>query len=188
MRVRKSVPEGYKTGTYSAFTLFQDAAPVPAVAKGTGEKKVGTRPRARELTPFCGLMKVGGMAQQQWGIYHGGRIHGEEEDADGEDDTPVLSQGSTVSNTSTASFAGVGGSTKRRYDLEDEGEDENEDEGKTVFALGGRVIAVPRRMKKAMEKVVRVVGQENVGDVDFEDAEFLDYGLVDGGDEEMGGV
>ena len=126
------------------------------------------------------------MAQQQWGIYNGGRGYGEEEDADDEDDTPVLSQGSTVSNSSTASFAGVGGSNKRRYDLEDEGEDE--DEGKTVLGLGGRAIAVPRRMKKAMEKVVRVVGQENVGDVDFEDAEFLDYGLVDGGDEEMGGV
>jgi hypothetical protein len=122
------------------------------------------------------------MAQQQWGIYDGGsRTYEGEDYADGEDDTPVLSQGSTASNASTASLRG--GANKRRFDLDDEGEDE----GQKVYGLGGRAIAVPRRMKKVQEKV-RVVGQENVGDVDFEDAEFLDYGLVGGGDEEMGGV
>jgi hypothetical protein len=178
MRVRKSVPEGYKTGSYSAFTLFSDTPPVQEVKS---PQRVGTRPRARELTPFCGILKVGGMAQQQWGIYDSGnRVLEGEEDADDEDDLPVLSQGSTVSNSSTASVGG--GANKRRFDLDDEGEDE----GKAVYGLGGRAIAVPRRMKKVQEKV-RVVGQENVGDVDFEDAEFLDYGLT-GRDEEMSGV
>ena len=146
-----------------------------------------TRPRARELTPFCGILKVGGMAQQQWGIYDNGSREGllyePDGEADDEDDLPVLSQGSTVSNASTASFT-PGGANKRRFELEDEGEEES----RQVYGLGGRVIAVPRRMKKvAAQKKVRVVGQENVGDVDFEDAEFLDYGLVEG-DEEMGGV
>jgi hypothetical protein len=185
MRVRKSVPEGYKTGSYSAFTLFQDT-PSPPVEEVKSATKVVARPRARELTPFCGILKVGGMAQQQWGIYNsvGNGSLGQEEDADDgdEDEMPMLSQGSTVSNASTASF---GGPNKRRFDLEDDKEHEEEVK---VLGLGERAIAVPRRMKKSVQKVVRVVGQENLGDVDFEDAEFLDYGLVGGGDEEMGGV
>jgi hypothetical protein len=183
MRVRKSVPEGYKTGTYSAFALFQDAAPV-IQDKMSVEKRLGTRPRARELTPFCGILKVGGMAQQQWGIYDNGQPDGDD-DADDEDEMPVLSQGSTVSNASTASFTISGGANKRRFEMED---DEAEDEGTTVLGLSGRAIAVPRRMKKTVEKAVRVLGQENIGDVDFEDAEFLDYGLIGEGDEQMGGV
>lgn len=126
--------------------------------------------------------------QQQWGIYHtgvaGASAEDRSEDADDEDEIPVLSQGSTVSNTSTASFAGA---NKRRFDLEDE-DDEEDDEDVKVLALGRRAIAVPRRMKKSVEKTVRVVGQENLGDLDFEDADFLDYGLAGGGDEEMGGV
>ena len=184
MRVRKSVPEGYKTGSYSAFTLFSDSPPVVQEAKSP--QRVGMRPRARELTPFCGILKVGGMAQQQWGIYDNGRRVSEGEgegDADDEDDTPALSQGSTVSNASTTSFAGPGGVNKRRFDLDDE----DEEEGKKEYGLQGRAIAVPRRMKKVQGKV-RIDGQENFGDVDFEDAEFLDYALVGGGDEEMGGV
>lgn len=148
-----------------------------AVQKPVGEKIV-RRPRARELTPFCGLMKVGGLAQQPWAAYDSSNDGLEEDD---EDDTPVLSQGSTISNASTAS---VGGFNKRRFGLEDEGEDD----AKTIFGLGGRAIAVPRRIKKGVEKGVRVAGQENARDFDFEDAEFLDYGLVGGGDEEMDGV
>lgn len=181
MRVRKSVPEGYKTGSYSAFTLFQDPPPVEVARKMAGERRVA-RPRARELTPFCGLNKVGGLAQQEWGIYDGGLDTAVvKEDDDYEDDTPVLSQGSTVSNASTASGGAL---NKRRFVLEDG----DEDEDKAVFGLGGRAIAVPRRMNKGLEKGIRVVGQENARDFDFEDAEFLDYGLVGGGDEEMGGV
>jgi hypothetical protein len=185
MRVRKSVPEGYKTGGYSAFTLFQDA-PVEVEVKSTPRTapRVGTRPRARELTPFCGILKVGGLAVQSQGIYDDGRgREGDREgnDADDEDDMPVLSQGSTVSNASTMSWSGT---NKRRF--EDEDNEGVEQIG--VAALGGRVIAVPRKMKRGVEQAVRVVGQENLGDIDFEDAEFLDYGLDGGGDEEMGGV
>ena len=177
------MPEGYKTGSYSAFTLFQDA---PPAIEGRGAPRVGTRPRARELTPFCGILDVGGLAQQQWGIYQhavgGDYGEGEDgEDADDEDDTPVLSQGSTASNASTASLGGA----KRRFEVEGESEGDGEEDVK-VRGLGGRAIAVPRRMKNG-QKAVRVMGQENFGDVDFEDADFLDYGLV-GRDEVMGGV
>ncbi|KAL2117841.1 hypothetical protein VTJ04DRAFT_7501 [Mycothermus thermophilus] len=78
MRVRKAVPEGYKTGSaYSGFTLWSDetnrskldnssddddtnqawrpapAAPMPAY-----------NPAIRELEPFCGINKIGGLAFQ----------------------------------------------------------------------------------------------------------------------------
>lgn len=182
MRVRKAVPEGYKTGDYSAFTLFSDPCPPGSggdVADGNnalGQKvRVGSRPRARELEPFCGILKVGGLAQQQlWRI--------SEEGGEEEDDVPVLSsQGSTISDVSVASSFRA---NKRRFEGEDEGEDEDEVgvvvERQGAFptiGLPGRAIAVPRR-KKGGEKAfgVGIVAQEN--SMDFEEADFLDYGTM----------
>jgi hypothetical protein len=193
------VPEGYKTGSYSALALFSDPTspsisnPNPPAHHPPAVKKTGTRPRARELTPFCGILKVGGMAQQQWGIYnpggHGQEIEQMEEDVEEEDEVPLLSsQGSTISNISTESagygqgqFGNLGGGNKRRFNEDDEG-----DMAVRNFGLGQqRVIAVPRR--KSGKKFNRlagstVFGQEN----DFDDAEFLDYNLAS--EVEMGGV
>ncbi|KAE9372557.1 hypothetical protein N431DRAFT_439646 [Stipitochalara longipes BDJ] len=214
MRVRKSVPEGYKTGSlYSGFSLFSDSTHQSASTQAAAQEKPKpkTRPRAgaRELTPFCGLLKVGGMAQQQWGIYspnHNSDGNGsvawdpyaaEEAFADGEDGMedevpPWSSQGSvsTVSSAEGGMPVTPGGGNKRRY-FEDEGE-----EG-MVFgaglgnerALGERVLAVPRRKKWVGSARFSGGGQENVGivgeDVDFEEAGFLDYGLIK--EVEMGG-
>ncbi|TAQ88577.1 hypothetical protein B7494_g3104 [Chlorociboria aeruginascens] len=164
MRVRKSVPEGYKTGSYSAFTLFADSS-APSSFSSTSntdmpqERKIG-RSRARELTPFCGILKVGGMGVQDL--------------PEEEDDVPSLSQGSTDSEVSVQSLG-----NKRRF--EEEAED---GDGRSVFRLGNgwsedRVFAVPRRKK---EKVGVVMGQENMNIIegnDFEDAEFLDYKLIE---------
>lgn len=182
MRVRKSVPEGYKTGSYSAFTLFADNA--PAVHKSTAP--IRSQARARELTPFCGILKVGGLAQQHWG---GNDVGGDcfgmgEED---EDDLPVLSQSSTISNDSVVKC----GERKRRLVFDEDDKDlQDSEEGNKVgsWGLGTRLIAVPRRTK-GPEKVrgVKILDQENVGfDVDFEEADFLDYASM--GDSEMGGV
>ncbi|GAW16440.1 hypothetical protein ANO14919_058680 [Xylariales sp. No.14919] len=69
MRVRKSVPEGYKTGSYSAFALWDDSD-TDTVTETMVE---GQRSRAnafsspRELLPFCGINKVGGLATQPEG-------------------------------------------------------------------------------------------------------------------------
>lgn len=195
MRVRKSVPEGYKTGSYSAFTLFSDEVPAikeqpKSTVSGNGTP-VRTRPRARELTPFCGILKVGGLAQQNWGIYDnnlsGAAI---EEDEQDDDYMPALSQGSTISNDSISSLS-MPGERKRRLEFDDEGESE-EDQApsemeRVMLRLGERAIAIPRRKKVGKMGGVVVVGQENGGvDVDFEEADFLDYGLMD--DSEMGGV
>ncbi|PBP26029.1 hypothetical protein BUE80_DR003101 [Diplocarpon rosae] len=199
MRVRKSVPEGYKTGSkYGAYTLFSDSRsppPMPSNSHAPTSKRLSnTRPRAgnRELTPFCGIMKVGGMAGQQWDSYSNAAGEGEEsartEDEE-DDDVPFLSsQGSTISNVSTEAY--TSGGSKRRF-LEDEELDTGTEMGGVngSSALSERVLAVPRR-KKWSEKTqgqVRIFGQENFtpGD-DFEDADFLDYSLSE--EVEMSGV
>ncbi|KAB5560214.1 ribonucleotide reductase inhibitor-domain-containing protein [Coniochaeta sp. 2T2.1] len=78
MRVRKSVPEGYKTGDKcSGFSLWSDNSvpggqPQPSSA---GDFSLPTftpqsssipsfSPTGRELLPFCGINKVGGLAVQ----------------------------------------------------------------------------------------------------------------------------
>jgi hypothetical protein len=184
MRVRKSVPEGYKTGSYSGFTLFSDDAPV--VKAEVHHNPQRNRPRARELTPFCGILKVGGMAQQQWGIYNPGGNQDAMVEEEEDDYMPALSQGSTISNDS----ASMPGERKRRMDFDDADESEEQGEDareRVILRLGERAIAVPRRKKVGKVGGVAIMGQENAGgDFDFADADFLDYGLM--GDAEMGGV
>jgi hypothetical protein len=153
----------------------------------------------RELAPFCGIMKVGGMAVQGWD--HEGDA---EVEVPGEEDVPFWSsQGSTISTLSVDSRTG----NKRRFD---EGEDE-EPEGEVYdiwhdmdddlqlsprtrpvdlapsfgLGLGRRTMAVPKSRRKGKGagggemalKVPIMEGQENgcVLDIDFGDAEFMDW-------------
>ncbi|KAK5685329.1 hypothetical protein LTS10_003407 [Elasticomyces elasticus] len=61
MRVRKSVPEGYKTHK----TLDMDGFPFPSPASSTAPPRTSYNPApSRELTPFCGLHKIGGLSSQ----------------------------------------------------------------------------------------------------------------------------
>jgi hypothetical protein len=180
MRVRKSVPEGYKTGAYSAFALYADPAPATPVESPSDSPR-RTRPRARVLTPFCGILKVGGMAQQQWGIYNGNNGM----DGAMDDDTPPSSQGSTISDVSIGTPNG--GNKRRFFDEEDEEEERTTE--KAVLGSHQRVIAIPRRkgMTKLETERIAIFGRENMNaDMDFEEADFLDYGHV--GDQEMGGL
>lgn len=70
MRVRKSVPEGYKTGTYSAFSLFDEAdhRHGPSGSKSHISSATATpssirnASSQRELLPFCGINKIGGLS------------------------------------------------------------------------------------------------------------------------------
>lgn len=176
------MPEGYKTGSYSAYTQFSDnSAPLPMQTN-----LPRNRPRARELTPFCGILKVGGMAQPQWGICNSTRdsevvIEDEEEDF-----VPSLSQGSTISSDSVATPGG----RKRRIDFDIEPPEEQlgtSTERVNVLRLGERAMAVPRRQKAAI-KISGVVdmGQENEDvDLDFGEADFLEFEF---GDSDMSGV
>jgi hypothetical protein len=63
MRVRKSVPEGYKTHKMSALPSIQTAlSSKPTLeVKPPREAVPGDSVHQRELLPFCGLHKVGGM-------------------------------------------------------------------------------------------------------------------------------
>lgn len=67
MRVRKSVPEGYKTGSYSAFSLWSDNDAADTKAMATPPPALIRAPSSagqRELLPFCGINKVGGLSSQ----------------------------------------------------------------------------------------------------------------------------
>ena len=170
MRVRKSVPEGYKTGTYSSFKLFSDSVKEPVTAEIQVPAKQPQRTyRAAELAPFCGIMKVGGMSQQVYEV--------SQDDVPAEDEVPFLSQGSTISDMSMDEHMGKG---KRRF----------EEEGDEPFVFGERLwmdeppspksrpMAMPRSRKA--KGGVAMKGTGGGGDMDFEDASFLDYeGLAD---------
>jgi hypothetical protein len=63
MRVRKSVPEGYKTHKTMPTEAFPFPSTAPAVAEPTLRPSYNTI-NSRELAPFCGLHKVGGFSAQ----------------------------------------------------------------------------------------------------------------------------
>lgn len=195
----------------NTFALFSDpsspsSANPPSLIEGYGVKKSGTRPRARELTPFCGILKVGGMATQAWGIYNP-HAHGKDlemdEDLEEEDECewhPVSSQDSAIS-MGYDQYSGFGNQSafntnKRRF--EDESlEIDNTSIHTFGFGHNERRIAIPRRRTGGLGAPQKVpvhggsfaFGQENPGfgtPGDFEDADFLDYGLAE--EVEMGGV
>lgn len=105
-------------------------------------------------------------------------IMDEEEEED--QDVPALSQGSTNSDVSVASR----GVSKRRFEVDEEATIDDQD----VAMSARRIIAVPRKKGtvKANNAQVQIVGQENTEDLDFGEADFLDYGLAD--EVEMAGV
>ncbi|PTB64698.1 hypothetical protein BBK36DRAFT_1160860 [Trichoderma citrinoviride] len=169
MRVRKSVPEGYKTTTTksSDILVWNDARSGGA----PGTKTVATRPvGAKELLPFCGINKVGGMDTQP-GLGYDGY---DEEDVPALDQVPELS----MSQESTDSVAESSGPTRKRFfDEQDEDVSFWDGEGDGAGNNNSRTIAVPHsRMKKPSATLKAVVDQENmVLDDDFEDANFLVY-------------
>ncbi|KAI1130024.1 ribonucleotide reductase inhibitor-domain-containing protein [Nemania abortiva] len=67
MRIRKSVPEGYKTGDYNAFALWdENDASSPAEIMGEGQRsRANAFSSPRELLPFCGIHKIGGLDTQR---------------------------------------------------------------------------------------------------------------------------
>ncbi|KAM0283507.1 hypothetical protein ACHAQH_002458 [Verticillium albo-atrum] len=177
MRVRKSVPEGYKTGTYSAFKLWSDAPVAPSPKTMPAFKA----PAQRELLPFCGIHNIGGFASQPVDD------NDEEEGSDVPDidDVPGLtSSQESVESTFSAP------SRKRIYD--DDEEDAPTDslqvscQTKNAWAEGdvsprsltlagwvnARPMAVPRRLGHR-KTTAAVAGSEQENLKDFEEADFL---------------
>ena len=151
MRVRKSVPEGYKTVGTSAFKLWTDNTKPSAMAT-----PVTTRTASRELLPFCGINRVGGLDTQPDFEY---------DEVPGLHEVPEL----TMSQESVES----NGPSRKRFFEENETEDSDI---QTRTRANSRVLAVPRsRARKST--AFEGADQENMAvDNDFEDAEFLVYG------------
>ncbi|UKZ72001.1 uncharacterized protein TrAtP1_012938 [Trichoderma atroviride] len=166
MRVRKSVPEGYKTTGTSAFKLWTDSTR-PGEVKASSQMMSTGKPASavsRELLPFCGINKVGGLDTQPEFVYDDGDI-----EVPALDEIPELS----MSQESTDSVEN-GLSRKRFYDEQDDLQVQNWD-GDDAGSY--RAIAVPHsRIKKS--SVFKGIDQENMavdGDEDFEDASFLGF-------------
>lgn len=140
MRVRKSVPEGYKTVGPSAFKLWTDNSPLPTPTTTRAPKA-----NSRELLPFCGINKVGGLATQP-----------EFEDVPELDSVPEL----TMSQESVESIDSD--SRKRLFEEEEEVDDPRE------VTPGDRAMAIPRSRKNVPFKGGK-------GNADFPDAEFFVY-------------
>ena len=62
MRVRKSVPEGYKT--HKTMPIEEFPFPSTAPVSATTARPTYTTTNSRELAPFCGLHKIGGLSSQ----------------------------------------------------------------------------------------------------------------------------
>ncbi|KAH6686905.1 ribonucleotide reductase inhibitor [Plectosphaerella plurivora] len=190
MRVRKSVPEGYKTGTpYSGFKLWSDADPSLPKCKAP---VVGPQ---RELLPFCGIHSIGGLSSQP---SHDDDLPSfvvdDEDGVPGLDDVPGLTSSQETVDSNPPSVAGSQtGGRKRFFD------DAEEDDGnlaprrwsdrstwmegdvspRSLTPVGWsnpRTIAVPR--KQGRRKAGVAVGgsgyeQENTTANDFGEADFL---------------
>ncbi|KYK58990.1 ribonucleotide reductase inhibitor [Drechmeria coniospora] len=145
MRVRKSVPEGYKTAGPSAFKLWTDSAVVSPSPSHL---------RSAELLPFCGINKVGGLDVQPL----------PERAVPDLDAVPELSMSQETVDEEPC--------RKRALDDEDvvavrtqvgQGMDNN------------RLLAIPRSRRKPTRRMVSSAneGAVEVDVEDFEEAEFL---------------
>lgn len=192
MRVRKSVPEGYKTGDYSAFTLFSEHSTPPLTPDRSFAQSPSIRQHCapKELAPFCGIMKTGGFGIQEFS-------------PPAEHEVPSLSsQGSTISDVSMDGVDSAPPTGNKRRLLEDDDADEHhtgflstgraprfrsclEDDISPLTIVpkeswqAGRAMMVPKSRRRGLGLVSKkeVGGQENVTD-EFGEAEFLDYGLL----------
>lgn len=176
MRVRKSVPEGYKTVGTSAFKLWTDNTRPGGSAPAAG----GPRATPRELLPFCGINRVGGLDTQP------------EFRADGEDDDPVPDLDAvpelTMSQESVESAASEPSRKRVFADDDDMPTAWTPQRGKPwdgevsprslapVSWDNARAMAVPRsRVRKSVS--FKDLWQENTAlDGDFEEADFLVFG------------
>ncbi|KAK4074514.1 uncharacterized protein Triagg1_5110 [Trichoderma aggressivum f. europaeum] len=163
MRVRKSVPEGYKTIDLAKAS----SSPNGVAIKDLRRSAVMAKQVSNELLPFCGINKVGGMDTQP-------ASHFMDEDVPALDNIPEL----TMSQESMDSVVDSESSRKRAFYDENQWEIEGAEADYRQFHWDdSRPIAVPHsRIKKALaprdleEKKMAVDGNE---DEDFPDADFL---------------
>ncbi|KAI0149524.1 ribonucleotide reductase inhibitor-domain-containing protein [Xylariaceae sp. FL1272] len=195
MRVRKSVPEGYKTGTYSGFSLWdeQNTQKVTQDTMGEGQRSRANAISApRELMPFCGINSIGGFAPQpEPSSRHMGSIAAVAPsyqpvpsifDSSMDDDVPGLTSSQETVSSDISPPPSASRSRKRFFV-----EDEEEEKLAIPTSLNlwsnhnSRAIATPRKGRHRAKAGSHgsesgSPGQENVMvvDSDFEDADFFD--------------
>lgn len=222
MRVRKSVPEGYKTGKIASgfpswmedsnnsnLNTLSNAAGSAGTFANNGNRPVSAAPPVpaanRELTPFCGIHKIGGYAVQE----DNSALNSQSSDASSaiSNAAPSLSYATQDTNrkrihedgSSEEGGAGLFGEDmdwRRREQFHD---DQNEDRAprslepmawcgggnktNTIANDNRRVMAVPKRRGSQFTQTTINFGgyvPQSSGVVpadDFEEAPFLDYGL-----------
>ncbi|KAI9810769.1 MAG: hypothetical protein M1827_006107 [Pycnora praestabilis] len=128
MRVRKSVPEGYKTGSYCSLGAPSNPKSRIREEHGTGGNPdyCGSGRGFAELTPYCGILKIGGLSSQSTRarnpIYQPLRFDDESDDY-GFPPSSQDSYTSTISNDSMpATPPSMPSNTKKRH-LEDDEEE-----------------------------------------------------------------
>ena len=173
MRIRKSVPEGYKTNSTSAFKLWTDETPAKSFRQAAPP---GTP--SKELLPFCGINKVGGLDTQV-------DVRHVADDLPSLDDVPGLTF-SQESNDTVLSEGAAYSNARKRGLLEDD-EDEADpvlpwiaaDDSVSPRSLAPagwpntRPMAMPRSRSGKKAAAAAIVGQENASGNDFDEAEFL---------------
>ena len=164
------MPEGYKTGGTSAFKIWTDNSTINTVTRPPTTTSI--RASSRELLPFCGINRIGGLDVQSF-------APDEEDDLPILDDVPELtfSQESTDSNTSEPS-------RKRIFD-EEEGDGAllavaEELGNRRSYSPAGwgdsRVKAVPRSRVRKDGGLPTLDREDFKMHDDFEEAGFLVFG------------
>ena len=167
MRVRKAVPEGYKTRPRSP--------PADATAPSTA----AAAPRRRaELAPFCALLRVGGWAAQEEEepVAGGGDRRPAEEVCAPEWFSSRESEGSVVA-------AGAAGAPRKRtrsgsegggdWEAEEEGEGEEDRVAEVVMEGAGRRFARPRTRRRPGDALDGAADTPR-NSLDWEEAPFLE--------------
>lgn len=159
MRVRKSVPEGYKTTGTSAFKLWTDNAPAPT----TATRRAANKASSRELLPFCGINKVGGLDTQP--------------EFEQEDHVPDVDAIPELSMSQESTESVDSNETYRKRFFEDDDEPSVSPHAQTMAGESdSRVYAIPvSQAQKAARLGNGGQGGAATGS-DFEEAEFLVFG------------
>lgn len=176
MRVRKSVPEGYKTTSCDASKQTNQKHRSSAAVITRGLHNNNYRGGFAELTPYCGILKVGGYDSQPLPR----TMEAIEPPQIGNDDCDFVSSQESNSSTDTIlTEPSPTNSANKKRPFQDEDFLGNvagwEDE--EMLPATARFMAVPKTRRKwpattTLRKVDVGEDQENIAN-DFEEADFL---------------
>ena len=175
MRVRKSVPEGYKThktlGT-DAFARPASTMPLASTALVRPVPGFGDERKSRELAPFCGLHKIGGLAAQEEAWVPASSAPAACQTGDGGHeygDVPALSWSQSTVASTQRTMAAESGVKKRLY------EEEIEDDLDVIFDDVDFADAEPtmRVIAKPKTNLRQAVTGSGRSASDFDEAQFL---------------